>query len=105
MNEIHSRIYMVKDNFGNQDYAACGESCDVIQIQGLKREDGTTPYFESDAYHLANWCESHGFQYRCILRKESFDELWEEVSDYKNHFPDKVKFPKIGGKNNYRLFT
>jgi len=73
---VHSRIYLVKDIFGNTASAACEENCDIIQICGLKKKDGSPSYFESEAYHLTQHCKDDGLQFKEIENIQDFDKLW-----------------------------
>ena len=60
-------IYKASDSFGNEDWAVVSDSSDCIQICGLKDCYGENTYFESDAYHLEEFCRQNGFTYQ---RKE-----------------------------------
>jgi len=60
--KIEYLIYTVTDSHGNKDATVCNESSDTIQICGMKNKDNGDTYFESDAYHLKNWCEENNFE-------------------------------------------
>lgn len=77
--KVHTRIYLVKDNFGNKASASCEDSSDTIQISGLKKANGEPSYFESDAYHLESYCKSDGLEYKVIEDIHDFDKLWELI--------------------------
>ncbi len=76
--KVYSRIYLVKDKFGNKASASCEESFDTIQIGGLTKENGEPSYFESDAYHLASHCVKDGLEMKVVENIQDFDELWNE---------------------------
>lgn len=76
--KVRSRIYLVKDNFGNKASATCEESCDTIRICGLKKGNGEPSYFESDAYHLASHCVEDGLEMKVIEDIHDFDKLWKD---------------------------
>jgi len=76
--KVYSRIYLVKDKFGNTASATCEDSCDTIQIGGLKDKDGQPSYFESDAYHLPQHCKDDGLEYKLIEDIHDFDTLWNQ---------------------------
>jgi hypothetical protein len=56
-------VYATKDVHGNYDAAVCDDESDCIQICGMKDKDGNPIYFESDAYHLHDWCKENGLAY------------------------------------------
>lgn len=64
--EVLSIIYLVEDSFGNEDYAVCGCSSETIQICGMKDKAGGELYFESDAYHLINWCTENDLKFKYV---------------------------------------
>jgi len=76
--KVYSKIYLVSDPFGTKEYATCQESSDIIQINSLKNSLGENKFFESDAYHLEDWCIENGFEYKCINKEYDFDELWKD---------------------------
>tara|TARA_R110002012_G_scaffold200688_1_gene369714 strand:- start:1285 stop:1608 length:324 start_codon:yes stop_codon:yes gene_type:complete len=76
--KVYSRIYLVEDGFGQRTSASCEEGCDTIQICGLRNSGEEKQYFESDAYHLEEWCRVNGFKYKCIEKEYDFDQLWNE---------------------------
>lgn len=53
----------VKDSHGNRDALVCNEMSDTVQICGMKNKEGENVYFESDAHHLFEWCDSNGLTY------------------------------------------
>ncbi len=73
--KVTSKIYLVEDGFGQRCFASCEDSSDKIQISGLQNEGEEMKYFESDAYHLKAWCETHKFSYKCIDKEYDFDQL------------------------------
>ena len=62
----------------NCSSATCEEGCDIIQICGLTNKDGLSSYFESDAYHLARFCEDEGLKLKKIEDVHDFDTLWNQ---------------------------
>ena len=76
--KVYSKIYLVQDGFGQRAFASCEDSSDTIQICGLQNSGEETQHFESDAYHLKEWCEGNGFKYKCIEKEYDFDKLWNE---------------------------
>lgn len=76
--KVNSIIYLVKDGFGQKSFASCEDSSDTIQICGLQNTGEESLYFESDAYHLSEWCGINGLQYKCIEKEYDFDQLWKE---------------------------
>lgn len=75
---VYTTIYLVEDGFGNMAFAASEDSCDVIQISGLRNNSDEIQYFESEAYHLGSWCEVNGFKYKVIRKEYDFAKLWNE---------------------------
>ena len=69
--EIEFEVYIAWDSHGNEQYAVCGESCDTIQISGLKNAAGEGIYFESDAYHLPTWADEHGVKWASFTRRST----------------------------------
>lgn len=76
--KVYSRIYLVKDGAGNISAASCEDDCDIIQICGLQNKALEDIIFESDAYHLKEWCRDYGFEYKCIKKEYDFDELFNK---------------------------
>ncbi len=74
---VHVKIYLVKDSHGNTGSATCECSSDIIQICGMKDEDGNNLYFESDAYHLETWCTDNGLEYQNQNTTHGFENLWD----------------------------
>lgn len=64
-------IYHMKDAFGKQAAAVAEEGCNDVQICGLRDKAGKEQYFESEAYHLQDWCNEHGIEYRSIQKEET----------------------------------
>jgi len=56
-------VYACRDSHGNYDAALCEDPSDTIQICLMKDKNGKGIYFESEAYHLENWCEENGLEY------------------------------------------
>jgi len=59
-------IYVVNDSHGKKDATVANEPSDTIQICGMKDKKGEALYFESDAYHLKNWCDENGLEMDAI---------------------------------------
>lgn len=62
--EIGFLVYAVWDGHDNFDSAVVDESCETIQITGMKSKNGDSLHFESDAYHLENWCNENNLEYQ-----------------------------------------
>jgi len=60
-------VFGVQDTHGRTDYAVVSEPADSIQICGMYTAEGTACYFESEAYHLEDWCNTNGFEF---IRKD-----------------------------------
>jgi hypothetical protein len=69
--KVEYEIYIVTDSHGNSCSAVANESGDKIALWSLKKTNGEPVYFESEAYHLANFCEEHGLKYFCFKRTET----------------------------------
>lgn len=76
--KIYSIIYLVQDGLGQRAFAVCEDSSDTIQICGLQNEVDENVYFESDAYYLEDWCNGHGFEYKCVEKTYDFGKLWNQ---------------------------
>lgn len=80
--KVCSIIYLVEDGFGQKAFASCEESSDIIQINGfelgLQSGSKKTVYFESEAYHLEEWCRRNDLKYKCVEKIYDFDQLWNE---------------------------
>lgn len=74
--EVTTRIYLCIDSHGNRAWAIVEDSCDTVQICGLKDKDGKGLYFESDGWHVKKFCEDNDIQLKIIDREENFDDLW-----------------------------
>lgn len=66
-NKIYITFYalVVEDSHGNWDTAICDDMSDSVHICGMKDSKGIPICFESDAYHLGNWCAEYGLKYKC----------------------------------------
>jgi hypothetical protein len=90
--KVQSIIYLVEDAFGQRSFASCEDSCDTIQICGMQNSEGENKTFESDAYHLQEWCRVNGFKYKCILKEYDFNELWDQK---KQRNDNQMKYLKL----------
>ena len=76
--KVRVKIYLVKDILGNTESATCKEGCDRIQICTMVDNNLSPLYFETEAYHLQGWCETHGIEFKQIDKEFDFDELWNQ---------------------------
>jgi hypothetical protein len=74
--EVYSTIYLVEDGFGKKAFASSEDAFGTIQIVGLQNSGEKNVYFESDGYHLEEWCRINNFKYKCVIKKYDFDQLW-----------------------------
>lgn len=74
---VYSKIYLVKDSFGQKAWASCEDEDDKIFL-GVNDKYNKKRIFYSEAYELAEWCKSYEFEYKCIEKEYDFDELWNE---------------------------
>lgn len=74
--KVTTKIYLAQDSHGNRASATCEDSCDSVQLCGLKDTSGKSLYFESDAYHVPKFCEDNCIELKIIEREENFDDLW-----------------------------
>jgi len=74
--KVYSKIYLFTDSHGNKTSATCEDSCDTVQVCGMKNKEGKDTYFESDAYHLDSFARDNDIQMKIITREEDFDTLW-----------------------------
>lgn len=65
-------IYIGVDTFGGKWSTVAEESGVIVQIYGLKKADGAPALFESEAYHLANYCKENGIQLSEFRKTEYF---------------------------------
>jgi hypothetical protein len=82
MSEKHGFEYIawvVTDSFGNTDSGLIEDSCDTVQVCGLKSSDWGDQYFESEYYHLPAWCMEHGFVLRFKKSTFTLDESKMEI--------------------------
>ena len=64
--KLEYQIYVVTDDFGNKNaVVACDES-ERLMVSGMKNPDGESVHFDSEVYHIKNWCEDNGLEYREI---------------------------------------
>jgi len=74
--EVKSKIYMMVDAYDNKAVAVSEDSTDSVCVHGLHGRNKELLHFESDAYHLPQWCSEHNIELRVITRKETWDHLW-----------------------------
>lgn len=79
--EITSRIYLVKDSHGNRAYAVAEDGSNTVQVCGMKNKENKDIYFESEAYHLHQFCRDNDIEIKTINRVEDFDTLWNELEE------------------------
>ncbi len=76
MGPVNVKIYLIKDSHGNEVSATCQDSCDTIQINGISNKGGESIFFESEAYHLKEWCEDFELEYKCVDMTYAFGDIW-----------------------------
>jgi hypothetical protein len=76
MEDVKVKIYLVKDSFNNKDACVVSDSCETVQVCGMKDKNGESLYFESDAYHLDNWCAENGLEIKIVDHSHNFNDLW-----------------------------
>lgn len=70
------------DSRGNKTAAVAEDSSSGVMVSGLYGRAGELLHFESDAYHLPNWCSEHDIELRVITRDEKFAHLWDASQTY-----------------------
>jgi len=70
--QVQYKIYVVKDSFKNTYSVVTDEDCNDVQICGMFRDDGEKLYFESEAYHLEQWCRENKLDLRVFHKQETF---------------------------------
>jgi len=76
---ITSKIYLLKDSFGNEAYDVAEDGSNSVQICGLFDKDGNPVYFESEAYHLDRWSRDYGIELRILERNDDFETTWDSL--------------------------
>lgn len=56
-------VYGVMDSHGNMWAGVSPEPADDVQVCGMKDKEGKDLHFESEAYHLQDWCKKNGLKY------------------------------------------
>lgn len=74
--KVNIKFYLMIDSFGNKASVTIDEDCDIVLVNGLKLKNGENAYFESDAYHIPNWCNENNITWKYIKREIDFDDLW-----------------------------
>jgi hypothetical protein len=72
MMTVDVMIWAFRDWQGNEWVEVTGESSDVIQVTGLVNMEGNSVYFESEAYHVEQWCRENGIRFRHEKRTIEF---------------------------------
>jgi hypothetical protein len=57
---VNLSVVVIHDAKGDHCYGVCEDSGTTIQLNGLDAK-GNRQHFESEAYHVAAWCNEHGF--------------------------------------------
>ena len=68
--KVNYITYLVRDSHGNEDFDVAREEGNTISICGMKTKVGDNLFFECEAYHLKQWCEEEGLEYKMIERSE-----------------------------------
>jgi len=76
--KVYSKIYLVKDVFGNKASAICEDDTEIITIFGLKKDNCEPSYFEGKAGFLSFHCVEDGLEMKVIEKIYKFDELWND---------------------------
>lgn len=69
---VQYKIYVVKDSFKNIWSIVTDEDYNDVQICGMVRDDGEKLYFESEAYHIEQWCRENKLDLRVFHKSERF---------------------------------
>jgi len=65
------KIYVIEDTHGNKCGIATTDSSDIVMVYNIYDESKKILHFESDAYHLENWCKENRLIYKEIDKSES----------------------------------
>lgn len=79
---ITTKIFLMLDSHGNRAAVVVEDSSTNAMVCGLHGRDNELLHFESDAYHLPNWCSEHNIELRVITRNETFAHLWDASQVY-----------------------
>lgn len=82
MEKVKTKIYLMEDSHGNRTAAVVEDSSSSAMVCGMHGRENELLHFESDAYHLPNWCSEHNIELRVITRDETFAHLWDESQTY-----------------------
>lgn len=82
MENITSKIYLMADSHGNRTSVVVADSSDSAMVSGLRGRENESLHFESEAYHLPNWCIENGIELRVVTRSEKFADLWDASQVY-----------------------
>ncbi len=74
--KVTTKIYLCIDSHGNRASTSVEDGCDTVQLCGLRDKEGKELYFESDGWHVPNFCRDNDIQLKIIDREENFDDLW-----------------------------
>lgn len=70
----------MKDSHGNKTSVTVEEGSDTAQVCGMLNKDGEKVYFESEAYHIYNFCDENNIELKIIEQKFDFDTLWNDTN-------------------------
>ena len=62
MTKVTCTAVVVRDSHGNEYHAVYDDSCETIQICGMRNSENKAVYFECEAYHLPLWCSDNGLK-------------------------------------------
>jgi len=74
--KITTRIYLFKDMHGNISSSTVEGSTYTIQVGGLLNKEYESVYFESEAYHVDEFCSLNNIEMKIIDRVDDFESLW-----------------------------
>ena len=75
--KVRTTIFLLKDSFGTIDSVTVEDTtCNASTSCELRNEKGERTCFDSEAFHLQNFCEENQIELKIIKREEDFDTLW-----------------------------
>ena len=77
MTTVTTYIYLLRDSHGNRTSVVCEESTNTVEVGGMLNADGNLQFFNSDAYHLWDFCKENYIYLKEIIREEDWDVLWK----------------------------
>jgi ubiquitin C-terminal hydrolase len=90
MMQVESTTCLMKDMHGNTGYCVFADKLyDVVCVCGLFDQSGDPIKFESEAYHLDDWCFIHDIELRKIEEENGFDYLWDVAKNLEQRLTQK----------------